>query len=84
MIVVAHGSSTSSGGGSHCHYGSYNRNFQNSQAKGWTKDDKHYNSKKCTRCGRRGHTIYECHHLHDFPSNYKKRELLLLRKGEPV
>jgi len=40
MIVVAHGSSASSGDGSHRYYGSYNRNFQNSQAKRWAKDDK--------------------------------------------
>jgi len=32
MIEVAHGSSASSGDGSHGHYGSYNRNSQYSQA----------------------------------------------------
>jgi len=39
-----------------------------------TKDDKHYNSKKYTHYGRRGHTIDECHYLHGFPPNYKRRE----------
>jgi len=44
MIVVAHGSYASSSGGSDGHYGSFNRNSQNSSVKIWTKDDKHYNS----------------------------------------
>jgi len=74
MIVVAHGSSASSGGGSHGHYGSSNKISQNSQVKSWTKDDQHYNSKKCINCSRRGHIIDECHRLHGFPPGYKKRE----------
>ena len=43
------------------------KNSQNYQVKRWTKDDKHYNSKKYTHYGRRGHTIDECHRLHGFP-----------------
>jgi len=74
MIVVAHDSSASSGGGSHGHYGSFNRNSQNSQVKRWTKDDKHYNNKKCIHCCRGGHIIDECLRLHDFSLSYKKRE----------
>ena len=64
MTVVTYGSSASSGGGSHGYYGFYNRNSQNSQVKRGTKVDKHYNSKKCTHCGKRGHTIDECHCSH--------------------
>jgi len=56
------------------YYGSFNKNYQ---VKRWTKDDKHYNSKKCTHCGRRGHTIDKCHRLHGFPSNYKRRNFLV-------
>jgi len=33
MIAVAHGSSASTGGVSHGHYGSFNKNSQNSQVK---------------------------------------------------
>ena len=55
------------------YYGSFNRNSQKSQAKRWTKDDKHCN-KKCTHCGKRDHTIDECHRLHGFPPNYKRRK----------
>ena len=51
------------------YYGSFNRNSHNSQAKRWTKDDNHYNSKICTHCGRRCHTIDKCHRLHGFPPN---------------
>jgi len=46
MIAIADVFSTSSSGGSHDHYGSYNRIFQNFQAKRWTKNDKDYNSKR--------------------------------------
>jgi len=72
MIAIAHGSCASSSGGSHDHYCFFNKNSHNS-VKRWTKDDKHYSSKKCTHCGRRGHTIDECHHLHGFPPNYYKK-----------
>jgi len=48
-----------------------------SKAKRWTNDDKHYNNKKCTNCGRRGHTIDECHRLHGFPPNYKRRKFFV-------
>ena len=59
------------------YYGSFNRNSQNSQAKRWTKDDNHYNSKRCTHCGRRGHTIDKCHRLHSFSLNYKRRKFFV-------
>jgi len=59
------------------YYSSFNRNYQNSHAKRWTKDDNHYNSKRCTHCGRRGHTIDKCHRLHGFPPNYKRRKFFV-------
>jgi len=59
------------------YYGSFNRNSQNSQAKRWTKDNKHYNSKSCTHCGRRGHTLDECHCLYGFPPNYKRKKFFI-------
>jgi len=62
---------------SNLYYGSFNRNSQNSQVNRWTKDDKHYNSKRCTHCGRRGHTIDKCHRLHGFPPNYKMRKFFV-------
>jgi len=62
---------------SRVYYGSFNRNSQNSQAKRWTKDDNHYNSKRCTHCGRRGHTIDKCHRLHSFSLNYKRRKFFV-------
>jgi len=57
MIAVAHGSSVSSGDGSHGHCGSTTeilRIFKPRDRPRMTS-----NSKKCTYCGRRGHTIDE-------------------------
>ena len=59
---------------SNIYYGSFNKNSQNSQTKRWIKDDKHYNSKTCTHCGRRGHTIDECHRLYGFPPKLQKEK----------
>jgi len=70
LINILNGSST-------VYYGLFNINSQNSQAKRWIKDDKHYNSKKGTHYGRRGHTIDECHRLYSFPPYYKRRKLFL-------
>jgi len=53
------------------YYGSLNKNSQNFQAKRWTKDENHYNSKKYTHCGRRGHR------LHGFSPNYKRRKFFV-------
>lgn len=33
-----------------------------------------YNSKKCTHCGKMGHTIEECYRKHGFPPGYKSRK----------
>jgi len=59
------------------YYDYFNRNSQNSQAKIWINDDKHYNNKKCSHYCRRGHTIDECYRLHGFSLNYKRRNIFV-------